>query len=329
MAVLSNTPVMVNVDSEHYSKFEEPSLLNVNWTYANGTIIPAWIEFNGTSNATDTIYWLKLAPGIPSNGNLTVFLDFANVSRFNESTVSPSNILVAYSPLTYPSLGNRIFKPDPCLSSPSIFCMGGNTVFNYYVEFFPSKGGIARMPGWYPVRTKDPNLTQDSIPIYTVATLKGSNIAFVNVSSASQYGIVTEFYGNMYNVSSNCSGPGSYFGMMSGNNITGFLPESETIAENGAHALVREDTLQSIGYSDYNSSKVYSIASYYPEEATFLINYTPIYTALDFNPQQPSVVGFYEPLCSPSRNLTTITFQWFDTRTMPPDDIMPVASFGS
>jgi hypothetical protein len=327
MAVLSNTPVMVNVDSEHYSKFEEPSLLNVNWTYANGTIIPAWIELNGTSNATDTVYWLKLAPGIPPNGNMTVFLDFANVSRFNASTVSPSNILVAYSPLTYPNLG-IIFKPDPCLSSPSIFCIGGSAVFNYYTEFQPS----IKLPpasGWQMVVTKDPNSTQDPIPIYRVPTLTGSNIAFVNISSASQYGIVTEFYGNMYNVSSNCSGPGSYFGMMSGNNITGFLPESETITENGTHALVREDTLQSIGYSDYNSSKVYSIASYYPEEATFLINYTPIYTAFDFRPQQPSAVGFYIPSCSPRWNPTTMTFQWFDTRTMPPDDIMPVASFGS
>jgi hypothetical protein len=63
--------VMVNVESAAYSSYEAPNLSNLEFFFANGTVIPSWLESGASSSSTDTVYWLKAV-----GNQVTVFLGF-------------------------------------------------------------------------------------------------------------------------------------------------------------------------------------------------------------------------------------------------------------
>jgi len=72
---------MITVNSLAYQSYEASNLQNIEFFYANGTIVPSWLE-SGNSNAdTNTIYWLRL-PGnfLPASSSNTLYLGFASTS---------------------------------------------------------------------------------------------------------------------------------------------------------------------------------------------------------------------------------------------------------
>ena len=93
------TPVpfqqMVTVDSATYSNYEDTNLDNVYFSYANGTIIPSWLESCSStcstsgSSSTSTVYWLKLNKPIPAGGEMLIYMSFApkGVNMFNGKTI--------------------------------------------------------------------------------------------------------------------------------------------------------------------------------------------------------------------------------------------------
>ena len=76
----------INVDSSKYQSYEAANLDNIEFFYANGTIVPSWLESGNSNTATNTIYWLKV-PGsfLPASTANTVYMGFAanTVSLFN------------------------------------------------------------------------------------------------------------------------------------------------------------------------------------------------------------------------------------------------------
>ena len=65
------------VNSQTYSQYEASNLDNVEFTYANGTIIPSWLESGNSSTAPSTVYWLKIGGGIPANSEMEIYINFA------------------------------------------------------------------------------------------------------------------------------------------------------------------------------------------------------------------------------------------------------------
>ncbi len=73
------------VNSSEFSSYESSNLLNVEFFYKNGSIIPSWLESGNSNNSTNTIYWLKLVNGIPADSSISIYIGFAekNLNVFN------------------------------------------------------------------------------------------------------------------------------------------------------------------------------------------------------------------------------------------------------
>ena len=79
---------IVHVNSAAYSQLEAPNLQNIEFFDSSGNIIPSWFESGNSNSATDTIYWLLLANGIPAHSSVTVYMGFASqtVNLLNPQT---------------------------------------------------------------------------------------------------------------------------------------------------------------------------------------------------------------------------------------------------
>ncbi|HUC38770.1 MAG TPA: hypothetical protein VL944_01425 [Candidatus Acidoferrum sp.] len=104
----SNFQQMLPINSSKYTAYEANNLQNVEFQYANGTVIPSWFEGNPSNetrasnlNASNNlVYWLKLGPSIRANGNLTIYIAFANrsVSLLNNITTGEAPQLSCTNP---------------------------------------------------------------------------------------------------------------------------------------------------------------------------------------------------------------------------------------
>jgi len=90
------------------------SLANFEFSYANNTIIPSWIEQN---NSGILSIWLNLT-SIPANSNLTIYIDFASLT---------TNLLS--------NSGTTGIGEAPELSSTYAQYDNGASVFNFYDNF--------------------------------------------------------------------------------------------------------------------------------------------------------------------------------------------------
>ncbi|MGC8571822.1 MAG: hypothetical protein ACP5LH_00875 [Candidatus Micrarchaeia archaeon] len=77
----------ITVNSLAYEQYEAGNLQNIEFFYANGTIIPSWLESGNSNTSTSSLYWLKLI-SIPANSNIIIYMGFANLSTnlFNSAT---------------------------------------------------------------------------------------------------------------------------------------------------------------------------------------------------------------------------------------------------
>lgn len=69
---------MLSIDSSAFSAWEASNLQNVKFFYSDGTTIPSWLESGNANTATNTVYWLNIANGIPAHSSITIFMGFAS-----------------------------------------------------------------------------------------------------------------------------------------------------------------------------------------------------------------------------------------------------------
>ncbi len=85
---------MLSVNSLSYNSYEMNSLNNIEFFYANSTVMPSWMEgsasntlLNTAANSpnlytsTNTIYWLNISNGIPASNSITIYMGFAPTSQ--------------------------------------------------------------------------------------------------------------------------------------------------------------------------------------------------------------------------------------------------------
>jgi len=108
---------MINITESSFSSYitYNNNFANFEYFYANGTIIPAWIESNSSGKL---ITWVKLTPSIAASGKLTIYLGF----------VSKSTNLLSSS-------GTSGIGEAPQLSSTYAEYDDGADVFSYYENF--------------------------------------------------------------------------------------------------------------------------------------------------------------------------------------------------
>ncbi len=82
---------MISVNSRLYKNYEAGNLDNINFFYANGTIISSWMEGSNVisldtpgdnllNTSINTIYWIYLTNGIPAVSSKTIYMGFSSIN---------------------------------------------------------------------------------------------------------------------------------------------------------------------------------------------------------------------------------------------------------
>jgi hypothetical protein len=164
-ASVSNFQQMVNVPSSVFAGYANTAsgteFQNVEFFYANGTVIPSWLENYTSSNA---LYWIKL-PSVPAATSFTVYLGFAPTSTnlFNTNNIGEA-----------PQLSSTYGEYDD-----------GANIFNNYWNF----AGTSLPSGWTVPSSSNYQVDNGFIPEPSV----GSTTAVYNGSIEETNSIIAEW----------------------------------------------------------------------------------------------------------------------------------------
>jgi hypothetical protein len=279
------------------------TVANFEFSYANNTIIPAWIEANNSSVLNIFISIIS----IPANSQLTIYLDFASLS---------TNLLS--------SSGTTGIGEAPQLSPTDGEYDDGASVFSYYQNF----GGLSALPSnWAAFGYASASYYSTYIAVaVTNNNAQNGGIDLNPLPSAfTSLGSVWDFYGNMY-VSYNG------YNLLGTSTSTSGLGQGyqfyETYANSDNIYLANNGNTEYMqtSYTDINVSKVFTMQNESGTNVQMYINYTDnILSTTSATAESPSVFMFFT-----SNNydyLAPIIVYWLDARADPPNGVMPSVSY--
>ncbi|MEM3470420.1 MAG: hypothetical protein QXZ36_06725, partial [Thermoproteota archaeon] len=323
----SPTPVpfqqMISVNSLAYESYEANNLDNIEFFYANGNVIPSWMEgsasntlLNNPANSiymytsTNTIYWLNIPSGIPASSSITVYMGFASASQnlFN-------NVNVGEAPQLSPVYaqyddGVKVFdyyNVNPASTAGwTVAGTAGQTTSapagSHYATTNAFYANSARGDYLY---TSIPSLTTNEIISYDVYTTGLGNLFFLTNSSGA---------GQMTRLDSR--GGSDYSGLATTSSWTSWAAPSTGLDES-PNTWYKYDTVIS-GTSAY---------AYIGSVSNMLATYGTVTSSSAFS---ISNKGNYIGLVGDALGSSYITY-WngMIIRAYPPNGVMPGASFGS
>ena len=292
---------MVAFDPSAYKTYESPNLQNIFFFYANGTIIPSWLEDNNSYTSTNSLYWIKL-PAITPGNTMTVYMGFAPKGI---------NVLNSASTGEAPQL--------PCGSIPTSACSSyaeyddGASVFNFYDNF----AGTTLSSKW--------TEGGQSYTINNGLTLESGLNGYVQTLSS--FGSdVLEFYGKMYLNGGTTSGfcyagvgyvPSGIEGWYTGLVSAGCPSSSQAFDTNTGSSPVTTVTSQSVWGVAYSGSS---------EATSYLYNnYLQLASRSDTRTNYPEPFGFFIQ----ANSGWGFFAQWARVRAYPPNGVMPSVTFGT
>jgi len=310
---------MIEVDSSYYAQFEAPNLQNVEFFYQDGTIIPSWLESGDNSGSTNTIYWLKLASGMPANSDMTIYMGFASTSTnlFNGQSIGEA-----------PQLSQVYGQYDD-----------GNTVFNFYDNF---AGSSLDTNKWNSYGSNGVSKSTSDIVVNDGLTIKGnpgvfwqnanwvgstinevqftkpmifevySNVDVQNIGKTNARIGFTDLY--PMNFASVPGGSGGNGGGFAGGSNDPTILYLATISS-GEYNYGMMNFLK----SQLNKLNVYSIHATNSQFSSN-VDYSSTQVNTKDVPSYSSSVGLImENNYQPTDNF----YQWFRIRAVPPNDLMP------
>ncbi|MGC8730255.1 MAG: hypothetical protein ACP5RP_02655 [Candidatus Micrarchaeia archaeon] len=161
---------LVDISSINYMQYEASNLQNVEFFYANGTIIPSWLESGNSNRSTRTIYWLKINNGIPASSSIIIYIGFANktTNLFNAQTVGEA-----------PQLSPVYAEYD-----------NGANIFPYYQRW----GGLSSLPSNWSIDNQVHVLFN---PTNTVVEYYSNNASLLYKTVEVSVPAVLDFYGSL------------------------------------------------------------------------------------------------------------------------------------
>ncbi len=325
---VSNFQQMVNVPSSVFTGYANTAsgteFQNLEFFYANGTVIPSWLENYTSSNA---LYWIKL-PSVPAETSFTVYLGFASASTNLFNTLNDGEA---------PQLSTTYGQYD---DGANVFLayFNGNTPisnFNYYTTYI--------------------QLSQST------ASLNGNNINVINdtrVASGSFSVLIPEFIlnvaipneplfieSNTY-LSATSSADNPRVALLSSTSPTSSL-DAIGVNVGWAGAYFQEEYINNGGYTSDQAQQgsesvgwVYSsllytpgASSYYGYTAPQLYSTTGGYSGSTTNTLLSTGSLYIGGIGSPNTAYTlqenAMLFNWMRARAYPPNGVMPSVTFGS
>ena len=279
---------------------------NVEFFYYNGTVITSWLESYSSSNA---IWWLKIA-AIPAGSSETVYVGFASTSTNLFNTVNDGEA---------PQLSCSNPSDTASCSTYAEYDTGSK-VFNYYVNF----NGTNLPLNWGYTSGSGSACSQDNGVICTASLASTSyNCAFIHYSyNLSNLGTTEGFdwgtgpYTQDVVVNYIQGGAGPYCTPGPGNFYFLGVPGSIKLYSGGTY-----NQPDNIGYPSFSGFLNST------DHFVYQFNYNTITIAS--SPVPSSYFGKNWFAVGDINDSSTPTLYWFDTRNLPPGDVMPSVSFGS
>ena len=334
----------ITVDSSNYAKYEASNLQNVQFTYADGTVIPSWIQSNATNQSTFTTYWLNIAPQIPAYGRLNISMDFANktTNLFNDYNtgeapqLSPSYAQYDDGPEIFPVLydnfkgtalgsmwnetivGNTVnITVDNGITftrtnSSYSYQAGSGSIYLYYVGDAAIASDIGLNSSQY-LEAQTYNVS-GSVGTCTGAPGNGSpfGISELPQDNLSSYGLA---YTYMYTSSLACGYYQAEFHGLGISNMTYARGISRTIGGHDYGAVLGMDWVTN------TTSYFLNGTAYSPENISTIISNPPSKTYPSIGMMNESIGG--------EHFLEAGTVWWVRSRDVPPNGVMPNVTFGA
>ena len=319
--VSSGTQVMLTVDWQNYASNLASNVQNVMFFDSSGNPIYAWCESSCTSSSASSVVWLKLDQSIPASSSATVYLEINGSTTTNN--FSPSGYWGEY-----PTATSTYGQYD-----------NGAKVFNYYTNF----AGTSLPSGW----------TAQSVTGLTVSVSNGLTIseagniaggaygAYYNFGSAQSNDVIMDSYGDtsspymelQQGFSNGATAPAPTNGQFTAN---GYEYEFSCCENNAGNYLEKvsggtyTNLYSSTSTPTYASDTFYTFGNLWDGSSLEnYLNYAGYGSSTDttFSNYNYIVLANYGGNTGGSVN--SMFFQWVRTRTPPPNNVMPWASFGA
>jgi len=274
---------------------------NFEYFYANGTIIPAWIESNQSSILTT---WVKVG-SIPASSSITIYLGY--------NTSNP-NLLS--------NTGTTGIGEAPQLSTTYGQYDNGASVFSYYQRW----GGLSALPTNYAsisggTATFSPNYTTFSASSSSYWGGVIANVSLINIPTT--FPMIIDTYGNFYSSASN---GGDFMGFINSSNFGAGGGQQYTYGVWYNHYYnIWQNTTGSVVAPNIN--QIYSLDITSSTTATGSANYHQVISvgASTLTSQIPLFFGYGIYDLSP----TPIVVYYTRTRAYPPNGVAPQVSEGA
>ncbi|MDE1871348.1 MAG: hypothetical protein KGI06_03850 [Candidatus Micrarchaeota archaeon] len=343
--VTAGTPLSFTFNALAYQQYETNTLNNTELFFANGTIAPSWLEGNylNEQQQTNTLYtsnsvlfwfktpaytWIGANTGTPLTN--TIYLGFAG------NTATTSNLLLSLT-------ANVGVAPQLTCSNPlaTASCSKGNGVQGIYGEYddgnsiftvYDNFKGQTISSGW------DTNTLSGQVVSNGITTV-GTDSSGQALSWNTLYNPLGKSvdslmgYVNTHTASANSTGlsfsASDTEGLNLGNNgIIGGYIWSIGIGENSF--IVNPAPLFNYGHITASSASNFLLSLAIPSNgitSSFATNYTTVFTLTNTASNTVTSNAVYAGIYMGSFGNFKNYNQWFRVRTLPPNSIMPAATF--
>ena len=302
-AVATSAPFqqMITINSATYASQEAANLQNVEFYDSTGSVIPSWLESGNSNSATNSIYWLKLANGIPANSSIPVYLGFAGTT---------TNLFNAQSVGEAPQLSPTYGEYDT-----------GGIVFNYYDNFASSLSGWSSSTGVTAIVNNGLTVNFPGNG-YEVGPTENSGTAFDADITANPQEINTGYIATNSQTNTNYLGGVSWPATVIRESCNNTYPDQ---LDANAEANPCGGTSGSIVPGSETTDGVYSVVPISGSSSYQYVNYSTGSSTQPITknaPPYPGSVGF--ALMNGASTANGLKVQWARVRAAPPNGIMPV-----
>ena len=348
--VLANTPIMlgyygtgvtaniIGFDAATYSAYESANLMNVEFFYANGTVMYSWLEGNyfnelaanglATSSASrnalvddaNIIWWVEPSNSIFLSGSNTIYMGFAPIG---DNLMTTPQGLVGEAPQLSCANGAGALSSCPTYGEYD----NGNNIFSYELNFTGTT-----VPAWAKENVQGSSTITNAniLTISTEAVADNNALFYAQIGSDNSNTVVETLQTTQTNTKANV-GLGtittqilrialedSYFGFFNSGTVTDLkrIGTSGTFTTIVTTANVQTTTPQILGLAWQATGTQYVTANY-------LIQATGTDTTYAEGTSYPFIAE------TSGGSAHTTTYQWLRTRIAPPNYVMPNTIYGN
>ncbi|MEM3744521.1 MAG: hypothetical protein QW759_01635, partial [Candidatus Micrarchaeaceae archaeon] len=330
------TPVpfqdLLPVNSLAYSAYEAKNLDNIEFFYANGNVIPSWMEgsssntlLNNPTNSiylytsTNTLYWLNISSGIAASNSITIYMGFASTSQNLLNNIDDGEAPQLSSTWGLYDDGPHVFTQYGGGSWSSFTFVGGTwSTTNGYLQQTSTSGSYSGGPAALIESTTYPNTGNYVLGMaFNYTTQADARVGIIAVATPTSTPDVYayRFIGQQYN---------------NGAGFLSFLNDEVAWVVNNAYQGA-VSTPYTMTITDAGGKWSGNLYSGYSETGTALTSLASTsYTAANYEGATSGYVGISAGYYTGSAVAANpINVMWFYMRAYPPNGVMPGYSFGS